>query len=311
MTCGVLTRFQLADLPALEMPLHLAIGFFDGVHVGHQAVIQAAVDAAAVAGGMAGVVTFHPHPCSLTRPDQVPAQLLADLDHKAEVIRKLGVDLFVPLKFDRELAEQDAANFLRELTAAPVRTIAVGEDWRFGRGRLGDVALLRAHGETAGFATLAVPMVTLDGERVSSTRIRQAVRDGALTAAAAMLGRPYALRGTVLRGRCLARQLGFPTANIDPGAMVVPPDGVWAARASCEQHQRLAGVANLGMRPTVDGRTRVLEVHLFDFQEDIYGRLLEVEFVRHLRPEVRFASLDDLKDQIAADTALARQWLLG
>jgi riboflavin kinase/FMN adenylyltransferase len=307
----VLTRFQLADLPALETPLHLAIGFFDGVHVGHQAVIRAAVEAAARGGGMAGVVTFHPHPCSLTRPDQVPAQLLADLDHKSEVIRKLGVDLFVPLRFDPALAALDAADFIRQLAAAPVRTIAVGEDWRFGRGRVGDVALLRAHGEAAGFATVAVPMVTLDGERVSSTRIRQAVRDGALAAAAAMLGRPYTLRGTVRPGRRLAHQLGFPTANIDPGAMVVPPDGVWAARVSCGGNESLAAVANLGMRPTVDGRTRVLEVHLFDFDDDLYGRTLEVEFVRHLRPEIRFASLDDLKDQIAADAALARQWLLG
>jgi riboflavin kinase/FMN adenylyltransferase len=119
------------------------------------------------------------------------------------------------------------------------------------------------------------------------------------------------LRGTVQHGRHLAHQLGFPTANIDPGAMVVPPDGVWAARVSCAGHEGRAAVANLGMRPTVDGRTRVLEVHLFDFDEDLYGRTLEVEFVRHLRPEIRFASLDDLKDQIAADAALARQWLLG
>ncbi len=305
----VLTLCDLGELPGLETPLHLAIGYFDGLHIGHQAVVRMAVEAAAREGGLAGVVTFDPHPSELMRPDHAPARLLADLDHKAGLVRELGAGLFVPLKFDLELAATPADEFLDRLIAARVRTIVVGEDWRFGHKRLGDVELLRQRGAGAGFTTVAAPMVTLDGERVSSTRIRQAVRDGALDSAAAMLGRPFALRGKVVEGRKLARQLGYPTANVSPAGMVTPPDGVWAARAACAGRRNIPGVANLGLRPTVDGGARMLETHLFDFSGDLYAQTMEVEFVRRLRPEIRFSSLDALKEQIAADAALARRWL--
>lgn len=287
------------------------MGFFDGVHLGHQAVIGAALEAAAREGGLAGVLTFHPHPCHLTNPGNAPAPLLENLAHKVRVVAGLGAGLFIPLHFDEALACMEAAEFIARLTAAPVRTLAVGDDWRFGCGRVGDVALLREHGARCGFRVAAVPMVLMDGERVSSTRIRQAVRDGALESAARMLGRPYSICGTVIQGRKLAHQLGFPTANIDPGAVVTPPDGVWVVRASWRGKAPVAGVANLGLRPTVDGATRLLEVHLFDFAGDLYDQEIEAEFLHFLRPEVRFGSLDALRDQIAADTALARQWLGG
>jgi riboflavin kinase/FMN adenylyltransferase len=309
--CGVLTRTRLDELPALNAPLHLAMGFFDGVHLGHQAVIGAAVEAAARDGGLAGVLTFHPHPCHLTNPGRAPAPLLENLAHKARVVAELGAGLFIALKFDEALARMTADEFIDRLTAAPVRTVAVGDDWRFGCGRTGDVALLRERGARDGFAVAAVPMVLMDGERVSSTRIRQAVRDGALATAARMLVRPYTICGTVIPGRKLAHQLGFPTANLDPGAAVTPPDGVWVVRAAWGGHPPRAGVANLGLRPTVDGATKLLEVHLFDFSGDLYAREIDVEFVHFLRPEIRFGSLDALRDQIAADTAAARQWLAG
>lgn len=305
----MLTRTRLDQLPALNAPLHLALGFFDGVHLGHQAVIARAVDAAAGGGGLAGVLTFDPHPCQLTNPRNVPAPLLGSLDHKAQVVAALGVDLFIPLHFDLALAKLEARAFLDQLLAAPVRTIAVGEDWRFGCGRLGDVGLLRERGARDGFQVAAVPMVMVDGERVSSSRIRQAIRDGALDAAARMLGRPYSIRGTVGHGRKLAQQLGYPTANLDPGIALTPPDGVWAVRTTCADGRCLDGVANLGLRPTVDGTTRTLEVHLFDFNGDLYGQELEVAFVRHLRPEIRFASLDSLQHQIATDAEEAKRWL--
>ncbi len=297
---------QLNELPALNAPLHLALGVFDGVHVGHQAVIGQAVAAAAAADGLAGVVTFDPHPACVLGPRIAPGALLATLDHKARIVAKCGVDLFIPLHFDEAFARLDASEFLDQLLAAPVRTLAVGEDWRFGRGRHGDVALLRERTAPAGIALIVVPTVMLDGERVSSTRIRQAIRDGSLEAAARMLGRPYTLSGIVAEGRKLGRQLGFPTANVATGNVLTPPDGVWAVRVSIAGGEARPGIANLGVRPTVDGSTRVLEVHLFDFSGDLYGQEIEVEFVRFQRAEIKFDSLDPLRAQIAEDVRQVR-----
>jgi len=282
---------------------------FDGVHVGHQAVIARAVAAAARRGGVAGVVTFDPHPVRLLAPDQAPHAVLTTLAHKAKILDELGIGLLVPLHFDAALAGLEAEEFFQQMLAAPIQTLAVGEDWRFGRGRRGDVEFLRARGVAAGFDLATVPPVMVDGERVSSTRIRQAIRDGSLEAAARMLGRPYAISGCVVVGRQLGRQLGFATANVAIGEELTPPDGVWAVRVSVAGGPARPGVANLGVRPTVDGATRVLEAHLFDFSGDLYGREIAVEFVRFLRPEQRFASLELLREQIVADAATARQWL--
>ena len=305
----MLTASHLDQLVALKSPLHLALGFFDGVHIGHQAVISRAVDAARSHGGLAGVVTFHPHPCHLTNPANVPAPLVANLEHKAELVANLGVDLFVPLNFDLAMAKTPAESFIDHLVAAGAKTIAVGDDWRFGCGRLGDVAMLQARGALAGFNVIPVPMVTMDGERVSSTRIRQAIRDGAMASAARMLGRPYTVRGTVAHGRKLASQIGFPTANIVPNGSLMPPDGVWTVLASLSERNKLPGIANIGLRPTVDGTHRILEVHLFDFSGDVYGQPMEVEFLEHIRPEIRFQSIGELRDQIARDVESARQKL--
>lgn len=305
----MLIRTELRELPALATPLHLALGVFDGVHVGHQAVIGQAVAAAAAGGGLAGVLTFDPPPACVLGPQPGPGALLATLEHKARIVAKCGVGLFIPLHFDAALARMEATEFLDLLLVAPVRTIAVGEDWRFGRDRRGDVDLLRERTASAGIALAAVPTVMMDGERVSSTRIRQAIRDGSLAAAARMLGRPYSLSGIVTEGRKLGRKLGFPTANVAIGGVLAPPDGVWAVRAAIAGGEPRPGIANLGVRPTVDGSVRVLEVHLYDFSGDLYGREIEVEFVRFQRPEMKFASLDLLRAQIAEDVRQVRQWL--
>ncbi|RYD30914.1 MAG: FAD synthetase family protein, partial [Verrucomicrobiaceae bacterium] len=185
------TVTRLEDIPALDAPLHLALGVFDGVHIGHQAVIGRAVEAARREGGLAGVLTFDPHPIRVIAPAKAPSSLLATLGHKARIVGGLGVELLIPLRFDRELASMEADRFLDLLLAAPIRTICVGEDWRFGKGRHGDTEMLQSKAETAGFRLEAVPPVMIDGERVSSTRIRQAIRDGNLSAAATLLGRPY------------------------------------------------------------------------------------------------------------------------
>ena len=304
----MLTLTRLEELAALGEPLHLAMGVFDGVHAGHQAVIARVVDAAARDGGLAGLLTFDPHPIRVIAPAKAPSSLLETLNHKARVASTLGVRLFIPLHFDAAMAVMDAAEFIQRLTAAPVRTIAVGEDWRFGRQRAGDVPFLRIEAEKRGFRLEAVPPVMWDGDRISSTRIRQAIHDGNLDEAARMLGRPYSVSGTVIHGDQRGRQLGFPTANMDTGELQLPPAGVWAVRVSDAEENHWNGVANLGIRPTVGGGKRLLEAHLFGFTGDLYGKNLEVRFEKHLRPEMKFPSLAALRQQIATDVATAREF---
>ncbi len=305
----MLTRYRLEELPELSVPLHLALGVFDGVHAGHQEVISRAVMAAKRDGGMSGLLTFDPHPIRVTAPAKAPSSLLATLHHKAEIVRALGVELFVPLHFDMAFAQMEASEFLGKLCAAPVRTIAVGEDWRFGHNRSGDVPFLAHEAELRGFRLEAVPPVMLDGDRISSTRIRQAIRDGNLADAHRMLGRPYSISGIVVEGKKLGRTIGFPTANIATGDAQLPPDGVWVVQTRFSGGRIVGAVANLGLRPTVDGSSRSLEVHLFDFSDDLYGQELEIEFEKHLRPEIKFPSLDALRAQIQQDAAEARSFL--
>ena len=304
----MLIRNRLEDLPALGVPLHLALGVFDGIHVGHQAVIERAVKAAEREGGLAGVLTFDPHPIRVIAPNKAPTNLLETLEHKARAVADYGVKLFIPLHFDMQVAKMEASEFIDRLMAAPVRTIAVGEDWRFGHNRSGDVTFPTNEAVKRGFALEAVPPVMHDGERVSSTRIRQAIRDGNLDAAAQMLGRTYAVCGTVIEGRKLGRTIGFPTANLATGEAQLPPDGVWAVRVLLPDGRDLTGVANLGLRPTVDGGTRLLEAHLLDFAENLYGQELEIRFQKHLRAEMKFPSLDALRAQIQRDAADARKY---
>ncbi len=296
---------KLEELAAQDGPLHLALGVFDGVHVGHQAVIKRAVDAAARDGGKSFVVTFSPHPIRVIAPEKAPAALLATLDEKAAVVKALGVDGLLVIHFDLAFASMAAEEFVRKLCTGNVRTIAVGVDWRFGSNRSGDVPMLRRMGEELGFNLEAVSPVMWDGERISSTRIRQAVRDGNFAAAAEMLGRPYELSGIVIECRKLGREIGFPTANLRLGERQLPADGVWAVTVDGE----LKGVANLGMRPTVDGTERLLEIHLFDFSGDLYGKELRVRFKKYLRPEKKFGSLEGLQAQIAKDAEEARSSL--
>lgn len=303
----MLIRNRLDDLPAIGEPLHLALGVFDGVHVGHQEVIARAVRAAAREGGLAGVLTFDPHPIRVIAPNKAPTSLLETLDHKARVVSDLGIRLFVPVQFDLDFARMEASEFIAKLTQAPVRTIAVGEDWRFGHNRSGDVAFLKQEAALRGFTLEAVAPVMHDGERVSSTRIRQALRDGNLGAAEQMLGRPYTVCGKVVEGKKLGRTIGFPTANLATGDAQFPPDGVWAVRTTLPDGRKINGVGNLGMRPTVLGTTRLLEVHLFDFSEDIYTQELEVRFEKLLRPEAKFSSIDSLRLQIQQDAEVARK----
>jgi riboflavin kinase/FMN adenylyltransferase len=298
---------SISALAGLPGPIFLAIGVFDGVHLGHREVILRAVEDAARAGGTAVTVTFNPHPLRVLRPEQAP-HLLTSTAHKLRLIRALGVEHLLILPFDSVLAATPPEEFIRQLASAarPLREICVGHAWSFGRGRAGNLQLLQTLGRDLGFSEVGVEAVCMDGEIISSTLIRQAIESGDFARAARFLGRPYAIRGTVVAGAQLGRKLGFPTANLSAHHEQFPPDGVYAIEAQWRQRQ-LAGVANIGIRPTIRAAAgeRLFEVHLFDFAEEIYGEDLEVTFRQFLRPERKFASLEELQAQIARDAGAA------
>lgn len=297
---------ELAQIPG---PVFLAIGVFDGVHLGHQAVISTSARHATEAGGIAVVVTFDPHPAKVLRPAE-SKRLLTATEHKIALIRELGVSHLLVLKFDRAFASTPPDEFVRQLAAAarPLREICVGQEWSFGKNRAGNLALLKKLGAELDFDVVGVEPVMHEGRVVSSTAIRQAVETGDFPLAAQMLGREYTILGTVESGKQLGRSLGFPTANLSAHSEQFPPNGVYAAEAQLEG-KKLRGVINLGVRPTVEGGapTRVLELHLFDFDRDIYGRDIEVRFLRYLRPEQKFENLAALREQIARDVADAQR----
>jgi len=300
---------SISELSELPGPLFLAIGVFDGVHLGHQAVICTSAKHASEAGGTAVVVTFDPHPVKVLRPDNAP-HLLTATQHKVALIRDLGVAHLLVLHFDRAFAATSPEDFVRQLVenSKPLREICVGHEWSFGKGRAGNLALLKKLGELHSFNVIGVEAVKVNGEVVSSTAIRQAVETGNLVKATQMLGREYTILGTVVRGEQLGRKLGFPTANLSAHSEQFPPNGVYAveARIGGAIHR---GVANLGFRPTVATRKpeRLLELHLFDLDREIYGEEMEVRFLRYLRPEQKFANLEALQAQIAADVRQARE----
>ncbi len=296
---------ELAQIPG---PVFLAIGVFDGVHLGHQAVISTAARHAAEAGGTAVVVTFDPHPAKILRPEKSP-RLLTATQHKISLIRGLGVSHLLVLRFDRELASTLPENFVRQLveSARPLREICVGQEWSFGKNRAGNLALLKKLGAELGFNVVGVEPVTSQEKIISSTAIRQAVETGDFAAARRMLGRDYTILGTVEEGKHLGRSLGFPTANLSAHSEQFPPNGVYAAEGILNG-KTVRGVVNLGVRPTVDDGSlqRVLEFHLFDFDRDLYGEDVELRFLQYLRPEQKFENLAGLREQIARDVGAAR-----
>ena len=291
---------------------YLAVGVFDGVHLGHQAVIGRAVaDAQREPGAAAVVVTFDPHPLRVLRPDAAP-RLLTSTRHKFQFFADLGATHCLALPFDGAFAATPPEAFITALSQAarPLREICVGFNWSFGRGREGNLDLLTRLGERLGFAVVGLPSVVVDGETVSSTLIRQAVEAGDLERAARFLGREFTILGTVVAGRQLGRQLGYPTANLAAHNEQFPPNGVYAVEARW-RGQAYPGVVNLGFRPTVaePGGERLLELHLFDFDRQIYGDDVEVKFRAFLRAEQRFAGVEELRAQIARDAARARALL--
>jgi len=300
---------SIAELAELPGPLFLAIGVFDGVHLGHQTVISTSAKHARAGNGTPVVVTFDPHPVKVLRPENAP-HLITATQHKIALIRDLGVAHLLILHFDRAFAATSPEDFVQQLvgSAKPLREICVGHEWSFGKGRSGNLALLEKLGHENDFDVVGVTAVSVNGEVVSSTAIRKAVAEGDLVKATQMLGREYTILGTVVQGAQLGRKLGFPTANISAHSEQFPPNGVYVCEARLGE-TLYRGVANLGFRPTVAAGApeRLLEVHLFDLKREIYGEEMEVRFLRYLRPEQKFSSVAELKKQIAADAAQARE----
>lgn len=292
----------ISELAGLPGPVFLAIGVFDGVHLGHQAVIGEAVKDAREEGGSAVVVTFDPHPQRILRPEAAP-RILTSTPHKLQLLRQLGIAHTLLVKFDATFAATSPETFIRELSGAskPLGGICVGQQWSFGKNRVGNLDLLRLLGNELGFKVTGVPEVEENGMPVSSTLIRQAVCDGDLALASRLLGRPYGILGRVEHGEQLGAQLGFPTANLSAHSEQFPPDGVYAVKAILPEGTPLPAVANIGFRPTVGGKKRLLEVHIPNFSGDLYGQEIEAIFGEKLRGEIKFDSLEALKEQIAKD----------
>jgi len=287
------------------------IGNFDGIHLGHQAVFAALGERARERDLPATVITFEPQPLEYFRPRQAPARLTR-LREKLQAIADCGVERVLLLEFGPHLAAMPAETFVRRLLVEglDVRHLYVGDDFRFGRERAGDFALLRRAGEAHGFGVESLETVCHQDCRISSTRIREALVAGDLATAAACLGRPYGICGRVAHGDKRGRTIGFPTLNIYLHRRTSPLHGVFAVRVHGLGEAAVPGVANVGSRPTVSGDPDYrLEVHLFDFDREVYGAHVRVEFEAHIRPERRFDSFEALKEQIARDAARARELL--
>ena len=299
---------QPSDLANGDRKVCLAIGMFDGVHLGHQQVLRQAIEDSHQHEALSVAVTFDRHPATVIAPARAPA-LLQTRAQRLRAIESLGLDAALVIRFDKSFCRKPGEMFIRELATGfgSIHSICVGASFAFGHRRDGNVDLLRTLGQALGFHVHGLQAVALDEQPVSSTRIRTSVRDGQLDDAGQMLGRTFAIEGIVVRGDGRGRGIGFPTANLDTCGLALPPNGVYAAHARLSEATHRA-VLNIGFRPTVaepDPKPQV-EAHLLDFDDDLYGQLVELELVDWLRDEQQFGSVDELAMQITRDIESAR-----
>lgn len=296
----MLILHSINELATVSQPVHWAMGFFDGVHCGHRRVIESAD----TPGALRGVLTFAQHPLAVLAPQRQPKLITPVAEQKRALLAELGVQVLLELPFTPELAATSPFDFLDGLRAAcRMAGISVGRNWHFGKGGVGNAAFVESYAAEHGLRACVQDMAELQGERICSSRIRELVVAGNLPLAQEMLGHAFSIAGVVEPGQKLARKLGFPTANmqIHPAA-VLPPFGVYEVAASVDGTV-VRGIANLGLRPTIDEAQKVLrlETHLLNWQGDLYGRPLQVALLRFLRPERKFASVAELQAQITAD----------
>jgi riboflavin kinase/FMN adenylyltransferase len=296
-----------SEVSARQRGAVMALGNFDGVHGGHQRVIAEAGTVARTRNLALAATVFEPHPRQFFRPDSPPFRLQSP-GQRARALEALGVDILFELKFDAALAAMTDTEFVQKILAErlAVAHVVVGADFIFGKNRMGDTAALTRLAAARGITVSAVPVLG-GAQKVSSSAIRTALTDGRMEDAAALLTRPWAIEGIVLPGAALGRTIGFPTANLALGAYQRPAFGVYAVTIDIGDGARRLGVANIGVKPSVAaGAEPLLEVHLFDYADDLYGRRIEAALVKFIRPEQKFASFDALKAQIAADALTAR-----
>jgi riboflavin kinase/FMN adenylyltransferase len=310
----------VAGTDELKEPLYhpvVTVGNFDGLHLGHRAIIDTVVERARNLGGEAVVYTFEPHPRKVLQPDRAP-RLITSIEQRVELLEKAGIDVVIVEPFTPEFAKTPAEVFIREILHEKIRPVElyVGYDFHFGRDREGSMQLLTEMGPKLGFSVTIIPEVTVGAGDVNSTRIRQMLSEGRVEQAFAMLGRSYTIRGRVVEGDRRGRDIGFPTANLDPENEILPSSGVYAGRLRfLDDGDPPAGVeklavTNVGVRPTFGDERRVIaESHLIDFEGDIYGRRVELSFTHHLRDERRFSGVGALRKQIAKDVEEGRRRL--
>jgi riboflavin kinase/FMN adenylyltransferase len=302
----------IENIPANLRCAVVTIGNFDGVHLGHQFIFRKLAEEARREACPAVAITFEPHPKMVLHPERRPFYLLTSPEEKVRLIAGLGVDSLILIPFSLEYAQTTAESFIREVLweKLRIRKILIGHDYTFGRGKEGNAAFLTRAGRRLGFAVEVMDAVKVGDTTVSSTRIREALLAGKVRFAASLLGRPYNLGGQVIYGSQRGVRLGFPTANILPDKELLPPHGVYAIHALLEGNLR-HGILNIGFNPTFAGQMRSVEVHIFDFNENIYGKTLDLLFIERLREEIRFESPEKLIAQINRDIARAREILQG
>jgi riboflavin kinase/FMN adenylyltransferase len=301
-----------APVPAQLRGGVVALGNFDGFHLGHQAVVGRAIARAHAAGRPALVATFDPHPVRYFRPDSPPFRLTT-LDQRARLFAQAGADAMLVFRFDDTLARVTAEEFVTDWLVRRIgaTSVVTGEDFTFGKGRAGDIGAMIALGAASGLTAEAVAPVSDAGGTVSSSRIREALRAGDPREAARLLTRPFAIEGVVEHGAKLGRTIGYPTANLKLASYLRPAYGIYAVRAALDDGRVIDGAANLGIRPSFDPPIELLESYLFDFADDLYGRSIEVALVDYLRPEAKFDTLAALSSQMDKDCAEARRLLAG
>jgi riboflavin kinase / FMN adenylyltransferase len=299
----------LQRIPELTCGVAATIGNFDGVHLGHQALLKELRRQADAHHLPVLVMLFEPQPGEYFRREKAPARL-STLREKINVLADLGVDYVYCLNFNDYLATMAATEFAKYIVFSLIQAkyLLIGQDFRFGQGRIGDFNLLQQMGNEASCTVECFSDFSMNAQRVSSTKIRQALDQGQLDGAASLLGRSYSICGRVFHGNKRGRQWGIPTANINLSRTTLPLKGVFCVKVERPGNLPLTGVANIGCRPTVDGVKNILEVHIFDFDESLYGEMLKVSFLHKLRDEIKFASVDDLVAQIHMDTAAAKNW---
>ncbi len=298
--------YDLDSMPPHPFPV-VALGNFDGVHLGHQAILKTAIDRARAAGGTSFALTFSPLPAKVLAPERAP-RLLLTAEDRFELMRRCGLDGVLVVNFTRELSQLSPRDFVRDFLLGKIgaRVIVVGHSVSFGHNRAGNAATLVELGREFGFEADVVGPIKAGAIEVSSTKVRELVLNGDLEGAATLLGRYHFLTGTVVHGRERGREIGFPTANIAPETECVPPDGVYASRVVLPDGVHPA-ITNIGVRPTFEESQRSIEAHIFHFDRDLYGQKIRIEMIERIRPERKFASADELSHQIALDVRRAKE----